>query len=123
MNRKVLFRKINELCLVLDSKYNVNNGGCCYLAACISEQLELYNIPFKVIHYDLCGCHYAIKVSDRYLNRCDYRKKEITEILSYTSKDLFELYLSRNWNEMYKTKYNSTIKNLIQKLFDENSRT
>ena len=124
MNRKILFKRINELCLCLDSKYNINRGGCCYVAACISEQLELYNIPFKIIHYDLWGCHYAVKVSDRYLNRCDYRKKEITEVLEdYTSKDLFKLYCDGSWNDTYNTKHNSTVKRLIEQIFNENSRT
>lgn len=123
MNRKTLFKEINKVCLYLDSKYDINNGGCCYVAACISKQLELYNIPFKVVHYDLWGCHYAIKVSDRYLNRCDYKKREITEILDYTSQDLFEIYYNGDWNETYDTKYNSIVKDLIQEVFNENSRT
>lgn len=80
MNKKELFKQVNKLCCYLDNKYNINCGGCCYVAACIAEQLELKGIPFKVIHYDLYGCHFAIKVSDRYLNRCDYKKKEIIKI-------------------------------------------
>lgn len=123
MNRKILFRKINELCLYLDDKYNINNGGCCFVAACIAEQLEKYKIPFSIIHYDLWHCHYAIKVSDRYLNRCEFRKKEITEVLDCTSKELFVIYEENSWNESYHTKYNKTIKRLIRELFDENTRT
>lgn len=47
MNRKKLFTKLNQLCLELDNKYNINCGGCCYVAACIAEQLESFNIPLK----------------------------------------------------------------------------
>ena len=123
MNRKKLFTKLNKLCLELDNKYNINNGGCCYVAACIAEQLEKFNIPFEIVHYDICGCHYAIKVSDRYINRSDYKKKEIYEILDYNSKEMFSIYYTENWNNTYEKKYNSIVHRKIKKLFNENSRT
>ena len=123
MNRKRLFKEINKLCLYLQDKYNINNGGCCYVAACIAEQLEFYSIPFKIIHYDLCNCHYCIKVSDRYLNRDDYKKYEITEVLEESSEFLYNRYFDNDWNHNYDTDNNSIIKEYIKKVFDENSRT
>jgi len=123
MNRKKLFTKLNQLCLELDNKYSVNSGGCCYIAACIAEQLEEFNIPFEIIHYDIYSCHYAVKVSDRYINRCDYRKKEIYEILDYNSKEMFNMYYNGHWNPTYEVKYNSVVHRKIKKLFNENSRT
>jgi hypothetical protein len=123
MNRKKLFTKLNKLCLELDNKYNINNGGCCYVAACIAEQFEKFNIPFKIVHYDFTGCHYAIKVSDRYINRSDYKKKEIFEILECDSEHMFYIYDNSCWNKMYKTKYNKVVYRKIEKLFNENSRT
>ena len=123
MNRKKLFTKLNKLCLELDNEYNINNGGCCYVAACIAEQFERFNIPFKIVHYDLMGCHYAIKVSDRYINRSDYKKKEILEILECDSEHMFYIYNNNNWNKTYKTKHNKIVYRKIEKLFNENSRT
>jgi hypothetical protein len=123
MNRKKLFTKLNQLCLELDYKYNINCGGCCYVAACIAEQLERFNIPFKIVHYDICGCHYAIKVSDRYINRSDYKKKEIYEILDYDSEEIFSIYYTGDWNDTYERKYNSIVHRKIKNLFNENSRT
>lgn len=123
MNRKKLFTKLNQLCLELDDKYNINCGGCCYIAACIAEQLERFNIPFEIVHYDIYGCHYAIKVSDRYINRSDYKKKEIYEILDYSSEEMFDIYYNGDWNKTYKRKYNSIVHRKIKKLFNENSRT
>jgi len=127
MNRKHLFKKLNELCLDLEDKYSINCGGCCYVAACIAEQLEIYNIPFTIIHYDECSCHYAIKVSDRYINRSDYKKKEITEELEESSWYLFDEYYANigYWNNTYNKKYNSTVKRKIKSTFKkcENSRT
>lgn len=123
MNRKKLFTKLNQLCLELDNKYNINSGGCCYVAACIAEQLESFNIPFKIVHYDICGCHFAIKVSDRYINRGDYNKKEIYEILDCGSEEIFNIYYNGGWNSIYERKYNSIVHRKIKKLFNENSRT
>lgn len=124
MNRNRLFTNLNKLCLELDNRYNINCGGCCYVAACIAEQLELYNISFKIIHYDIYHCHYAIKVSDRYINRDYHTKKEIYEILDWNSNKLFERYYNEGWNFCYKTKHNNVVRNEIQKLFlNENRRT
>ena len=123
MNRKILFTKINKLCLELDEKYNINNGGCCYVAYCIAKQLELHNIPFKIIHYNLFGCHYAIKVSDRYLNRSDFRKKEIFKVMNCCADELLNIYYSESWNQAYDVKHNLLVRKLIQELFNENCRT
>ena len=125
MNKRTLFKEINELCLELDSKYNINDGGCCFVAACIARQLEKYKIPFTLIHYNVWSCHYAIKVDDRYLNRCDYKKKEISAEIKCNSSYIYGIYYDKDWNPMYKTKNNTTIQNSIIELFKkyENCRT
>lgn len=125
MSRKELFKQINRLCEEFNFKYNINCGGCCYVAAVLAEQLELHNIPFKIVHYNLCGCHYAIKVSDRYLNRDNYRKEEIYEYLEWSSEKLYKVYYENDWNEYYDKKHNPTVRKSIEKIFlkYENSRT
>jgi hypothetical protein len=119
MSRKELFKQLNRLCEELNYKYNINSGGCCYVAAVLAEQFELHNIPFTVIHYNECGCHYAIKVSDRYINRDDYRKKEISEYLDWSSSDLFAVYNDEDWNKCYSTTHNSTVRKSIVKVFNK----
>ena len=125
MSRKELFKQLNRLCEDLNYKYNINSGGCCYVAAVLAEQFELHNIPFTVIHYNKYGCHYAIKVSDRYINRDDYGKGEISEYLDWSSSDLFEVYNDGDWNKCYSTRNNLTVRNSIVKIFSkyENRRT
>ena len=125
MTKNQLFKALNQLCNEMHISYNINCGGCCYVAAVLAENLENINIPFKVIHYDLYSCHYAIKVSDRYLNRSDYRKKEITDIYDWKSKDIYSIYYNNSWNEMYNKKWNLIISTRIKALFKkyENSRT
>lgn len=125
MSRKELFKQLNRLCEELNYKYNINCGGCCYVAAVLAEQFELYSIPFIVIHYNKWGCHYAIKVSDRYINRDDYKKSEISEYLNWSSSDLFKVYNDGDWNKSYSTRNNLTVKKAIVKIFSkyENRRT
>jgi len=124
MNRKRLFKKLNKLCLELQDKYNINCGGCCYISACIAEQLELYNIPFELVHYDIGCCHYCIKVSDRYINRDDHFKNEIVSIYSYSSDEIYSIYYNKNWNITYDTSNNELIRKIIINLFEnENCRT
>lgn len=125
MNRKKLFKEINELCLKLDKEYSINDGGCCFVAACIAKQLENYKIPFTLIHYDLWGCHYAIKVNDRYLNRCDFKKNEISAEIKCSASYIYKIYYNQNWNKKYNTKNNKPIEKYIIQLFEknENSRT
>lgn len=117
MTRNQLFTSLNKLCKELSDKYNINCGGCCYVAACLAQNLENAHIPFTVIHYDVFHCHYAIKVSDRYINRDDYPKNEIYEVLEISSSRLFDIYYENDWNCEYDTKNNSKVSSRINSLF------
>lgn len=125
MSKKELFKQLNALCEELNEKYYINCGGCCYVAYCLAEQLEIYHIPFTVIRYGR-NRHYSIKVSDRYLNRDYYRKEEISEYLTtWNSKNLFEYYHNNYWNDTYEPKYNGCVKKAIKAVFNKygNNRT
>lgn len=119
MTRKELFKSLNELCRDLDDKYNINAGGCCFIAAIIAEQMELHHISYTIVHYDICGCHYAIRVNDRIINRGNYKKKEIIEEEYISSDDLYHIYYDRIWNDCYNTDNNLQIKNKIISLFNK----
>ena len=120
MTRRKLFKDLNCLCFELSECYDINNGGCCYVAAVIAEQLEKYNIPFKV-GYAESPTHYAIKVCDRYINRDDFKFKHIYE---WNSKYLYNEYKEGLWNDMYNKKNNLAVKTKIKSLFSkyENNR-
>lgn len=120
MTRNELFTKINQRCSELDDECNINWGGCCYVAAILAELLETANIPFKVIHYNKCGCHYAIKVSDRYLNRGHYKYWEIGEILEVSSDYLYDVYDDGDWNDHYDSEeYNDYVYDELKQIFEE----
>lgn len=117
MNRQLLFKEINKLCLELDSKYKINDGGCCFVAACLARQLEKYKIPFTLIHYNEWSCHYAIKVKDRYLNRCDFRKNEISAEIKCRASYISNIYYNKDWNPMYSIQNNLTVEKAIIAVF------
>ena len=125
MTRNDLFTMLNKLCNEMDFNYDTSCGGCCFVTACLAENLERNNIPFKVIRV-IHPCHYFIKVSDRYINRCGFDiVEEYKEILDYTSEDLFYKYYGESWNKVYNKKWNLIVSTKIKALFRkyENSRT
>ena len=117
MTRKSLFKNLNQLCKDLDYKYDINSGGCCFVAAVIAEQLENYNIPFKLIHYELYSCHYAIRVNDRIINRCDCKYKEIIFDDYLSSDEIYNTYYDEDWNHTYNRRWNLIVKTKIKSLF------
>lgn len=125
MTRKSLFKNLNQLCKDLDYKYDINSGGCCFVAAVIAEQLENCNIPFKLIHYELYSCHYAIRVNDRIINRCDCKYNEIIFDDYLSSDDIYDTYYNEDWNSTYNKQWNLIVKTKIKSLFKkyENRRT
>ncbi len=113
MTRKQLFKDLNDLCIIMNESYNINCGGCCYVAAVIAEQLEQYNIPFKVaITYS--PTHYWIKVSSGYINRDGFHKEYLED---WNSEYLYDLYRWEDWNECYSRRWNLIVKTRIKSLF------
>lgn len=48
-----LIKKIDKLCQELDNDYDINQGGCCFITYCIAKVLENYDIPYKIIIFDV----------------------------------------------------------------------
>jgi len=122
MTRNQLLTALNKLCHEMEDYYDINCGGCCYIAAVIAENLESVNIPFALIHYGLHSCHYAIKVNDRYLNRSDCRKEEIVDFdEDITSEEIYNIYYDGDyngeWNKMYNKRWNLIVSSRIKALF------
>lgn len=120
MTRRELFKEVNVKCLELQSKYRINCGGCCYVAAVLAELLTKYDIPYQVVYFDNWGCHYAIRVCDRYLNRDEFNKHNICNEYNATCESLYEEYYSNGcWNDMYDTRYNGIVKISLTRIFDK----
>ena len=125
MTKKQLFTNLNKLCNEMDIQYNTGCGGCCFVTACLAENLEKNKIPFKVVVLHN-PCHYFIKVSDRYINRCGFIiKEDLKDVCDYDSNHLYFIYRTENWCECYNRKWNLIVSTKIKALFKkyENSRT
>ena len=125
MSKNELFTSLNKLCNEMDINYNTGCGGCCFVTACLAENLERNNISYKVIKLSY-PTHYFVQVSDRYINRCDFIiKKDLFDVKPYNSKDLYNIYYSESWNKVYNRKWNLIVSTRIKALFKkyENSRT
>ena len=124
MTRRELFKRLNHLCEEMSYKYDINSGGCCYVAMIIAGCLERCNIPYTVYRYRY-PCHFVIKVSDRYINRSNFDGYKI-ELCDCNSDGLSEIYYNKDWNDYYnKQRYNHLVKLRIKALFRkyENRRT
>lgn len=52
INAHKLKKLLNSLCWFLDNLYNINNGGCCYVAYLISKHLDRIGVKYKLVIYD-----------------------------------------------------------------------
>ena len=51
-NLNELCHKLNSLFRFLDEVYDINSGGCCYVASVLAELLEEDDVDYSVIVYD-----------------------------------------------------------------------
>lgn len=49
LNIHSLRRSLNDLCLQLDNKYLINNGGCCFVAYLIAFHLDRLGLGYKLL--------------------------------------------------------------------------
>ena len=126
-NLKLLSENLNHLCHFLDEVYDINSGGCCYIAGLIAKLLEDDNVGFSVIVYE-CDCedfydldcsqyHYAITFNTDIINADDYDEVEYSSFDNVSSKDLFEHYQECCWNEQYNPGNNKFIKDTIKTFY------
>ena len=138
-----LKRSLDCLCNYLNKLYNINNGGCCYIAYLIAYHLDKLSIKYNLIIYDdekrdkfrvisevqnmylpnsVSGkqtcMHYCISISGGgIVNKGDVtflKKYVITDI---TSKNLKWLYKTGDWNKMYNRDNNKYVKDQINSFF------
>lgn len=133
-----LVSQLNKLCTKLDEKFDVNCGGCCYLAYCIAKLFEQHDIEFNIMvfdcDYDLekfdniaeittAMSHYAIMLknsSEDVINCDDYWFNYNYKNFEVTSNDILECYYeSEGWCPQYDVKNNIKILSIIEEFFNE----
>lgn len=123
----LIYSNLESACRYLDEVYDVDNGGCCFVAYCIARVLEKDNIPFSVIVYecfeetfediDCSQYHYAIKFNGEIVNKfyeCGY-----TEYNYVSSRMLLEHYKECNWNTQYNSDKNKYIQLVLTTTYND----
>lgn len=141
--------KLNNFLSELDKTYNINNGGCCYIAYVLANLLEQHNIPYSFVIEDECeyisgdlvaecienrSCeeccyglfdetciHYMISVNNKLLNKMEETKISNCHFFDgVDSSDILWIYETGSWNPAFDKSYKDEIFEKLSKFFDEN---
>jgi len=141
--RQKLIEELDNLCDKLDRKYDINCGGCCYIAYLISLVLSTFNIKYKLTIYDHevnfhkkleirnnirnnrgfpcrldTANHYAISISGKTINKSSFSPwpgKHLS--ISYIKpEEIKEMYTKGDWNDYYNRSHNGHISKLFYKI-------
>ena len=92
MNIKELINELNKFLKILDSKYNINSGGCFYVAYLIAREFDKLGIYYTVVdwHEDdrlnvYSIYHRTLKVDGYYVNPPLINYGNYTDELGYIS--------------------------------------
>ena len=129
-NLKVLSVKLDKLCKFLDEMYDINCGGCCFVAACLAECLQKDNISYQVIVYECPediskfskikrSClHYFLSINNNDINGYeDIDEYNVFDNIS--SRSLFNHYKKCSWNCCYNSNKNKFIKKIIKQYYED----
>lgn len=149
LNIHKLLLKLNNLCEYLDHDYNINRGGCCYLAYIIAEYLERLDIKFDLVVYDnikrnrpaiehevltcnlnrywdssvtgLYTCnHYSLRIRGAgIVNPIDVEGDFEYIIPEASSRNIKWLYKKGRWNDEYLISHNKIVRRVVKKFFRE----
>lgn len=125
-----LASRLGKLCIFLNNTFEINAGGCCFIASVIAHCLEQDDLNYKVgvcnnedyefeSFYDI-GCeaqyHYFIVLDKMNIN--DDGEEHFQVFDNVSSKDLLDHYLECNdWNPTYNNLNNDFIEHLIKELY------
>lgn len=74
LNIHAIAKGINILCKGLDAKYNINFGGCCFVASEVAKYLDRLGLKYELRIYDNCGKDLAAinnEVRNKHMNNSD----------------------------------------------------
>lgn len=139
---RIIKQELDKLSQELDDKYDINSGGCCWLAYLIAKHLDRLHISYSLIIKDdnvrdegeleylilnkiksneVIGrkgtCfHYAINIEgEGIVNDLDCIFDY--SIHNITSANIKWLYRYGDWNMRYNIKYNHEVSNIVNSLF------
>lgn len=134
--------KLNRILNELDYKYNINSGGCCFVACCLMHHFRNLGIKYKLvvlsedyissqtlrsnIRYNEGYCtncetanHYFVEVNGIPVNKGDFCLSVycVSKVSYVTPEDLYNVYKSGSWNSDYNKDLNKRIFKEISNFF------
>lgn len=149
LNVHALRTSINRLCEFLDEEYNINSGGCCFIASLLSKHLDNLKVPYSLVAYDYIErdeycIQYEVskKVKNKFvrgsvtgIHSCNHyclyiegageiNSGEFENCSRYVIKDIKSsniqwIYKNGKWNDRYSIDNNKAIKNIIKSFFKQ----
>ena len=132
--QEILAERLNNLCKFLDEEYEINVGGCCYIAYCLAKLLSKDKFKFSVIVYEdyeledkfseisESHYHYAIGIGSYTINsaECDEDKSFYRNVYyNVRASEILNHYKNRSWNKCYNSAKNRFIFRTIQVFYDD----
>lgn len=148
LNCHSITRHLNSLCKFLNDTYNINCGGCCFIAYLIAKHLDRLGIEYALVIYDYfkkdissieyevlnrrmnkdyqssvtghhCCNHYCLHVKGAgIVNDGNYSGHRYT-ISDLSCKNIYWIYKNSKWNPCYDVQHNRIIKNIVKEFFKE----
>lgn len=131
-NLKVLSHQLDKLCKFLDEMYDINCGGCCYVAACLAECLQKDNISYQVVVLECpedivkfskikrSCCHYFLSINNNDINGYENVGDDEYSVFDNISfRSLFNHYKKCSWNSFYNSNKNKFIKKIIKQYYED----
>ena len=146
LNLTNLIQSLNELCEELHEEYEINFGGCCFVASLIAKHFDRLNILYELVvynDYDLniddiqnevsnkvtnqdsdsvtgyntCS-HYCLNVFGfGIINEGGFGDMSEHHIKNINSSNISWIYKNTKWNPDYLTINNNRIKTIINSFF------
>ena len=132
--QEILAERLDKLCKFLDDEYDINAGGCCYVAYCLAKLLSKDQFDFKVIIYEEYELgdkfskvfdnhyHYAIDIGNYIINSAECDEDESLYKNTYynvKASEILDHYKNHSWNDYYNSSKNRFISKTIQIFYDD----
>lgn len=134
--QRFVAKKLDRFCRYLDSEYNINSGGCCYVTYLLARLLKRDGFHFKIVVWDDVFSetisnkftsllhshrHYGILLNGCFINEAGYHNDTFLEEIKFSNVrviDILEHYKLGSWNACYKKSQNSYISKMLEMFYD-----
>lgn len=149
MNLRKLVDSLNLFCDCLNSSYDINCGGCCFLAYVLAKHFDKIGIKYDLVVFNdstknqqsiteeitnfrsnTCSpdsitgrntcIHYCLQVDGiGMINANSDYCLFKYDIKGINSKNICWIYKTGSWNQIYDVKHNKTVDNILKHFFKE----